>query len=129
MKQKQVLMNSSFFYTLKVLKKTPRVLVPTVKPGVLLDGSLPRNDDGRHPGVGGGDQEGARRGERQGGNQGDRRPRVGEPRQHLDHRDLDQRIHSTDKEHPWDTRSVLPKQATFKETVVRHNKQANNDLG
>ena len=92
--------------------------------GVLLDGPVPRDDDGRHPGLGGGDQEGAGRGEGQGRDQGDRGPRVGD-RQHLfssmDQPDLDQRIHSTDKhqEDPWKRRVVLPKQSTFKETVVR----------
>ena len=92
--------------------------------GVLLDGPVPRDDDGRHPGLGGGDQEGVGRGEGQGGDQGDRGPWVGD-RQHLfssvDHPDLDQRIQSTDKhqEDPWKRRVVLPKQSTFKETVVR----------
>ena len=98
-----------------------------VKPGVLLDRSLPWNDDGRHPGVGGGDQEGAGRGERQGRDPGHRRPRVGEAQQHLDHPELDQRIHSMDEEQPWKTRVVLPKQSTFKETVVRE--QANSYWG
>ena len=46
------------------------------KTGVLLDGPVPRDDDGRHPGTGGGDEKGAGRGEGQGGDQGDRRPRV-----------------------------------------------------
>ena len=44
------------------------------KSGVLLDGSVPRDDDGRHPGTGGGDQEGAGRGEVEGRDQGHRRP-------------------------------------------------------
>ena len=97
----------------------------TTNAGVLLDGSVPRDDDGRHPGTGGGDQEGAGRGEGKGRDQGDRRPRVGDQQLcSMDHLDLDQRINSTDKrqEHPWKTKVVLPTQSTFKKTVVRQKK-------
>ena len=93
----------------------------TSNAGVLLAGPVPRDDDGRHPGAGGGDQEGAGRGEGEGGDQGDRRPRVGD--QHLH---LDQRIYPVDKHQarPWKTKVViLSKQSTFKKTVVRHSEQ------
>ena len=99
----------------------------TTNAGVLLDGSVPRDDDGRHPGTGGGDQEGAGRGEGEGRDQGDRRPRVGDQQlcSMMDHLDLDQRIYLMDKHPacPWKTKVVLPKQSTFKKTVVSHNEQ------
>merc|ERR1719397_1041438 len=94
--------------------------------GVLLDGPVPRDDDGRHPGTGGGDQEGAGRGEGEGRDQGDRRPRIGDQQFcPMDHLDLDQRIYSVDKHpaRPWKTKVVLPKQSTFKKTVVRNSEQ------
>ena len=98
----------------------------TTNAGVLLDGSVPRDDDGRHPGTGGGDQEGAGRGEGEGGDQGDRRPRVGDQQLcPMDHLDLDQRIYLMDKHlaRPWKTKVVLPKQSKVKKTVVRHSEQ------